>query len=186
MTGASAGNGNRAFARAGSPTSRSVARAGISRMRGCCTGPVENPSFHVRSPSSNASNNVGATGVVTAVDSSVRVRVIIVTLLLESGVSRKRNKLTRVLQRLHSFFRRGYLTENDSEAAIADSWLGRLCHEDHFEEHTHHSLCRREDLEPGEPEARAQVHPDGTHLVLQADQSHGHRRWRGWERRAVH
>src|SRR5713226_9577607 len=110
MTGASAGNVNRAFARASSSTSRSVARAGIWRMRGCCTGPVENPSFHVRSPSSNASNNVGATGVVTAVDSSVRVRVIIVTLLLESGVSRKRNKLTRVLQRLHSFFRRGYLT----------------------------------------------------------------------------
>src|SRR5713226_7414509 len=118
MTGASAGNVNRAFARASSSTSRSVARAGIWRMRGCCTGPVENPSFHVRSPSSNASNNVGATGVVTAVDSSVRVRVIIVTLLLESGVSRKRNKLTRVLQRLHSFFRRGYLTREPVVAGV--------------------------------------------------------------------
>src|SRR6266852_9682614 len=125
MTGASAGNVNRAFARASSSTSRSVARAGIWRMRGCCTGPVENPSFHVRSPSSNASNNVGATGVVTAVDSSVRVRVIIVTLLLESGVSRKRNKLTRVLQRLHSFFRRGYLTQNEIEE-IASSPAAQL------------------------------------------------------------
>src|SRR5260370_36112618 len=118
MTGASAGNVNRVFAGAGSSPSRSVARAGIWRMRGCCTGPVENPSFHVRSPSSNASNNVDATGVVTAVDSSVRVRVIIVTLLLESGVSRKRNKLTGVLQRLHSFFRRGYLTRGVGQRRV--------------------------------------------------------------------
>src|SRR5216684_3386700 len=128
MTGASAGNVNRAFARASSSTSRSVARAGIWRMRGCCTGPVENPSFHVRSPSSNASNNVGATGVVTAVDSSVRVRVIIVTLLLESGVSRKRNKLTRVLQRLHSFFRRGYLTQQPCDRRRS---LRQRLHEPH-------------------------------------------------------
>jgi len=44
-----------------------------------CPRPVVNPSFHVRSPSSNASNKVGATAVATAVDSSVRVMVIIVT-----------------------------------------------------------------------------------------------------------
>jgi hypothetical protein len=40
------------------------------------------PGFHERSPSSNASNNVGATEVATAVDSSVRVMVIIVMLLV--------------------------------------------------------------------------------------------------------
>jgi len=61
MTGAWADNLNRTFARAISSSSRSVARAGIWRMRGGCPSPVVNPSFHVRSPSSNASNNVGAT-----------------------------------------------------------------------------------------------------------------------------
>jgi len=63
----------------------------------------------------------------------VRVRVIIVTLLLESGVSRKRNKLTRVLQRLHSFFRRGYLTQNEIEE-IASSPAAQLELLDRFQE----------------------------------------------------
>jgi hypothetical protein len=43
--------------------------------------PVVKPSFHVRSPSSKASNNVVGAEVTAAVDSCVRVMVIIVTLL---------------------------------------------------------------------------------------------------------
>jgi hypothetical protein len=71
----------RTFAAAISSSSRAVAPAGICRMRGGWPSPIEKPSFHVRSPSSNASNNVGTTEFATAVDSSVRVMVIIVTLL---------------------------------------------------------------------------------------------------------
>jgi hypothetical protein len=67
---------------------------------------VVKPSFQLRSPRSNASNNVGAVVVATAVDSCVRVMVVIVAL---RGTSMKRNNLTRVQHRLHRFFRRGSL-----------------------------------------------------------------------------
>jgi len=52
-------------------------------MRGGCPKPIVNPSLHVRSPNSNASNNVGAFEVATAVISSVGVLVIIATLLVK-------------------------------------------------------------------------------------------------------
>src|SRR2546422_895972 len=47
-----------------------------------------------------------------------------------------------------------YLSRDDRETAIEDSWMGRLRNRTDSEEHTHHRLCGREDLEPGEPPAR--------------------------------
>src|SRR5258706_8400911 len=63
------------------------------------------------------------------------------------------------------------LVDDDREAAVEDPSVGRLCHRDDSKEQADYPLRGREDLEPGEPEARAAVHPEGPHLVLQADES---------------
>src|SRR2546422_5003070 len=46
-----------------------------------------------------------------------------------------------------------YLSRDDRETAIEDSLMGRLRNRTDSEEQTHHRLCGREDLEPGEPSA---------------------------------
>src|SRR6266850_778410 len=66
----------------------------------------------------------------------------------------------------------GYLKEDVRKAAIEDPWIGPLCHAEDSEEHAHHRLRGRENLEPGEPEARTPLYSQRPHLVLQADEPH--------------
>src|SRR2546421_3120634 len=79
-----------------------------------------------------------------------------------------------------------YLKKDDREAAVEDPWVGSVRDAHDFEEHAGHPLRGREDFQSGEPEARAPVHRAGTHLVLQADESDGHRCGRRRERRPLH
>src|SRR4029078_6486670 len=72
----------------------------------------------------------------------------------------------------------------DRKAAIEDPGLGRLRNRDDSEEQAHQLLRGREDLEPGEPETRSALYQARAHLVLQADESHGHRCRRRRQRRA--
>src|SRR6267143_965190 len=78
-----------------------------------------------------------------------------------------------------------YLSRDDRETAIEDSWMGRLRNRTDSEEHTHHRLRGREDLEPGEPPARAPLYRARSHLVLQAHEPYRHRRGRRRQRRAL-
>src|SRR5690242_13631309 len=79
-----------------------------------------------------------------------------------------------------------YLKRHDRAAAIENPRMGRLRDRGNPEEHAHHQLRRREDLEPGEPEARAAVHQTRTHLVLQADEPDGDRRRRRRQHRTLY
>ena len=57
---------------------------------------------------------------------------------------------------------------DDPEAPVEDPGVGRLRHPANHQEHAHHRLCRREDPQPREPEARDPLPQEGPHLVLQA------------------
>src|SRR3954452_18303011 len=71
-----------------------------------------------------------------------------------------------------------YLRGHDRKTAVRDSRLGRVRHADHSEEHKNHSLRGRENLQSGELETRAPLHPQRAHLVFQADEPYGDRRGR--------
>src|SRR5439155_4880562 len=58
-----------------------------------------------------------------------------------------------------------YLNRDDREAAIEDSWMGRLRGDTESTQQPHHRLRRRKGLEPGEPQTRAALHRARAHLV---------------------